>query len=100
MFILMRRFANSGVVMKCFGALMRLIQLHEMKCRFEGKEDKKGGASVEMFYLASLNSLSFSLSVPSPVFIPSVLAVSSFPNVKLKVFALISCSIQTYSKAS
>ena len=44
MLILMRRFANSVAVMKCFGAVMRLSQLHEMKSRLErgGGGSRKG----------------------------------------------------------
>jgi hypothetical protein len=43
MFILMRRFTNSGDVMKCFGAVMRLSQLHEMKSRWrEGEQIEEG----------------------------------------------------------
>lgn len=62
----------------------------------EGKRWKRGGTSVEMFCLASLNSsLSLSLSPhPSRVFIPSVPLTSSFPNVKPKDLALICCSLQ------
>jgi hypothetical protein len=41
MFILMRRFTNSGDVMKCLGVVMRLSQLHETEGR--GEADRREG---------------------------------------------------------
>jgi hypothetical protein len=93
MLILMRRFANSVAVMKCFGAMMRLSQLHEMKSGCRREDAEKGRTSAEMLYLASLN---FPTPLPSSssCFHSFLLPMSSFPNVNPKDFALICCLLQ------
>ena len=94
MLILMRRFANSVAVMKCFGAVMRLSQLHEMKSGCGGEDVEKGRTSVEMFYLASLNFPTPPPSSSFSCFHSFLLPMSSFSNVNPKDFALICCMLQ------